>query len=616
MIQPTAHTTARIQGWAIRFKRAADLLRTYGFRFVVRRARPLLHKAIFPHAHTYRQWIARFDTVDADKRRQIATAAAELPSKPTISLIVPACSDWSSLSGTLSSVQAQPYRQWQLLIGASESPSTVPLSAPRAAQEDRRIRFVTFDEAASWALRANRMVDLAGGEFIAFLDPGDSLHEHTLYWLGREIAAHPDADLLFSDEDTLSDRMIRTNPWFKPDWNPALMLSCNAFGRLGAFRRSLVQQLGGLRPELAGAEEYDLVLRCARASAPDRIRHIRRVLYHRRSPSPLKKEPGGPNAAGAAERAAAEHLAAQGVAATVRATRTGNQVAYALPRHHPHVTVIVPTTARPEIAEPCFASLLERTSYDRFDVLAVASQSTLLRADRAALLNRLAKDARFTIVAYPDRPFNFSWVNNYAAAKARGTVLCLLNDDTEVITPDWLTQLVARLCVPGIGAASPTLYYPDGAIQHAGVILGLRGIAGHACHRIPRGHPGYFGRAVLEQDVSCVTAACMAIRADLFREIGGFDETMPLAYNDVDLCLRLRRAGWRIIWTPSAELLHRESASFGWHDVGARAAQFVQDVERMRERWGAALENDPFYNPNLSLDRGHELGFPPRPGLD
>ncbi len=234
-----------------------------------------------------------------------------------------------------------------------------------------------------------------------------------------------------------------------------------------------------------------------------------------------------------------------------------------------------------------------------------------------AFLNKVAKRPNVRTVEYSDRPFNYSWVNNLGAKQASGDILCFLNDDTEVIAADWLDQLVARVSLPQVAAAGPMLYYSDGTIQHAGVILGLgpSGIAGHACHREPRGSQGYFGRACLEQDVSCVTAACMAIRAEVFRTVGGFDEAMPLAYNDVDLCLRLRAAGWRIIWTPAAELVHHESASLGRHDAGERAEQYARDIALMRQRWQSTLNADPFYNRNLSLEHGYKLAFPPRPSV-
>ncbi|MBI3706006.1 MAG: glycosyltransferase, partial [Rhizobiales bacterium] len=270
------------------------------------------------------------------------------------------------------------------------------------------------------------------------------------------------------------------------------------------------------------------------------------------------------------------------------------------------------TTARPDIIQPCLKSLFERTSYDNWELILLVNEHVRQIPERGILLSDLGKQPNVRIVEYPERPFNYSWVNNLGATQASGDILCFLNDDTEVITADWLEQLVARVALPQVGAAGPMLYYPDGTIQHAGVILGLGGIAGHACHRERRGSYGYFGRVCMEQDVSCVTAACMAIRADVFRTLGGFDEAMPLAYNDVDLCLRLRAAGWRIIWTPAAELVHRESASLGRHSEGARAEQFAHDVALMRQRWQPILNADPSYNRNLSLERSYRLAFPPR----
>ena len=216
------------------------------------------------------------------------------------------------------------------------------------------------------------------------------------------------------------------------------------------------------------------------------------------------------------------------------------------------------------------------------------------------------------MLAYPDRPFNYSWVNNWAASQASGDLLCFLNDDTTIITLDWLERLAARASLPGVGAVGPMLLYPDETIQQAGVILGLSGVAGHACHGLPRGSRGYFDRGCLEQDVSCLTAACLVMRKTAFQDLGGFDEELPIAYNDVDLCVRLRAAGWRMIWTPAVELYHQESASVGRHDAGGRADELANAVALMRRRWGPVLDADPCYSPNLSLQRQFQLAFPPR----
>lgn len=514
---------------------------------------------------------------------------------------------------TINSVETQLYPYWELCLGVGPSvPNKLREELDALEKRENRIRIARSESSATWADKANRALTLATGDFVAPLDVGDALAEDALYWVAREARDDVGSDLIFSDEDTIDGKKHRVNPWFKSDWNPALMLACNAFGRLGAYRRSLVQRLGGFRVRFDGAEEYDLVLRCAAATEVNRIRHIARVLYHRRATIRIKERQGKSSNEDASARAIADHLAAQGIAAKVSGANGEYQLTYAMPIPHPRVSVLIATTARPDIAEPCFTSLLQRTTYDDLEVLLLVNRAVLNVSERADFLKLIAEKPRVRVIEYPDSPFNYSAVNNFGAAQASGQVLCFLNDDTEIVTADWLEVLVSRVSLPQVAAAGPMLYYPDGTIQHAGIVLGLGGIAGHACLHEPRGSRGYFGRACLEQDVSCVTAACMAIRADLFHTLGGFDEKMPLAYNDVDLCLRLRSAGWRIIWTPAAELVHRESASLGRHDEGARAEQYAHDVTLMRQRWGSLLKADLFYNLNLGLERGYSLAFPPR----
>ena len=293
--------------------------------------------------------------------------------------------------------------------------------------------------------------------------------------------------------------------------------------------------------------------------------------------------------------------------------RAGYEIAYRTPVPNPRVSIVIATTGRLDLIVPCLRSLYELTSYDNWEVILLVHQRVRQSPQQDAYLNDIGKRPNLHIVEYSHHPFNYSWVNNFGAAQASGDVLCFLNDDTEVTTTDWLDHLVARVSLPEVAAVGPKLYYPDGTIQHGGVTLGLgvSGVAGHACHELPRGNLGYFGRPYLEQDVSAITGACMAIRAEVFRMMGGFDEAMPLAYNDIDLCLRLRAARWRIIWTPAAELIHQGSASLGRHDIGAHAERYTQDIAMMRQRWGAVLDSDPFYNLNLSRKHEFKLAFPP-----
>ena len=299
--------------------------------------------------------------------------------------------------------------------------------------------------------------------------------------------------------------------------------------------------------------------------------------------------------------------------ATVRRNGVSDyQVEYALPAEPSHVSILVPSRCEPRLLEPCLRTLLTRTTYAHFDVLLIVNERHRPAAERIEALTQFANSSRVRVLTYADRPFNYSWVNNWAARQASGKLLCFLNDDTILTTPDWLERLIARASQPGVAAAGPMLRYPDDTIQQAGVILGLGGIAGHACHGLSKGSGGYLNRAGLEQDVSCLTAACLVMRKSAFQDVNGFDEALPIAYNDVDLCLRLRQAGWRLIWTPTVELYHSELSSVGRHDAPERMSEFNAAVALMRKRWGDILDTDPYYNPNLSLRTAYHLAFPPR----
>ena len=428
------------------------------------------------------------------------------------------------------------------------------------------------------------------------MDCNDLIPEQALYRVAKEIVAHPEADLIFSDEDYIDAEGKRFGPSFKGNWNPALMLSRNAVGRLGAFRRSLVEKVGGFRPGFG--LDHDLALRCARATSPAQIRHIARVLYHRRTTvaETISWEVG--------QRAIMEHVAECGARATVRyAGPQSYQVEYAVPSPPPLVSILLPSTCEARLIEPCLQSLLARTSYQNLEIFLLVNERCRPRA--AELATKFAS-SRLRPLAYPDRPFNYSWVNNWGASQASGEFLCFLNDDTTIITPDWLERLVARASLAGVAAAGPMLLYPNEAIQHAGLILGLGGVADHACRGLPRGSYGYLDRGRLEQDVSCVTAACMVMRSAVFRELGGFDETLVVAFNDVDLCIRVRAAGWRMIWTPAVELYHHESASVGRYEFACTRRPIRQGIRAHARTVGSdprrrsVLQSEPVDDPGIS----------------
>lgn len=553
----------------------------------------------------YAAWAARHSP-GPQERARIPAEIASMAEPPLISVLMPVYeTDPRWLGAAIRSIQAQLYPHWELCLSDDASTrAEVRAMLAAAAAEDGRIKVHFRAQRGHISANTNSALTLASGKFIALVDADDELPPDALYWIAREIVAHPDVDMIFSDEDKIDAKGRRFGPYFKGDWSPALMLGQNAFSHLGVFRRSLVAAAGGLREGFEGAQDHDLALRCAELTEPARIRHVPRVLYHWRAlPQSTATSPAvKPYAWQAGRRAILEHLARQGVAAEVEPGVGGfYRVRYARPDEWPLVSIVVPSRLG-DVARRSLGAVLAGSTYPRFEVLLAVGVGDAARPEAATHLAALNGDERLRVVAYERTPFNYSWVNNHAARQARGDYLCFLNDDVTPIAPGWLEEMVLRARLPAVGAVGAMLYYPNDTIQHAGVILGTGGVADHAHRHLRRGSPGYFGRAALDQDLSCVTAAAMVMPRRLFEEIGGFDEALPCAFNDVDLCLRIRRAGQRILWTPQAELYHHESLTFGPHDSPERTEQFHKDVAEMRRRWAAELDADPFYNPNLSRD--------------
>lgn len=568
----------------------------------------------------YQLWIQNYDTF-TDKDREFFRKAMEgFTTNPLISVVMPVYNTPKEfLVEAIESVRSQIYPHWELCI--SDNASTLPdvrKVLDEYARLDPRIHVVYRETNGHICANSNTALTLATGEFIALMDSDDELPEHALFWVAHEINRHPDADLIYSDEDKISEDGVRFDPYFKPDWNPALMLSQNTFSHFGVYRHSLVKKVGGFREGLEGSQDWDLVLRCSENTTEERIRHIPRVLYHWRaipgstaSASGIKEKP---YAWMAGKRSIEEHLERLGTPAIVKHALGGYcQVSYLSNENFPKVSIVMPSACKLHLLKPCMESLLSRTTYPDFEILLVINEIRYHVPEQAEFLKRLDADPRVRILVYEDQPFNYSKLNNWAIAQAKNPLLCLMNDDIEVITSDWLEKLVVRTQINKVGAVGPLLLYPNNRIQHAGVILGMLGVAGHQFVGLTKGQEGYFGRMGLEQDLSCITAACMVLRREAFEAIGGFNEELAVAFNDVDLCIRIRNAGWRILWTPEVELYHHESASVGKHDSPERTSLFQAEVALMRNLWGETLDNDPFYNPNLSLDTyNHDLAFPPR----
>jgi GT2 family glycosyltransferase len=381
------------------------------------------------------------------------------------------------------------------------------------------------------------------------------------------------------------------------------------------IRTALVRAVGGFRKGFEGSQDHDLILRCTERLAPGQIHHVPKVLYHWRaiegSTALVREAKDYASAAGV--RAVADHLLRTGRDAETEELPHGHyRVRWRLPQGAPKVSIIIPTRDRVELLRVCVQSIRKITQYPDYEIVIVDNQSA--EPETLAYLDTLRHESGIRVLPY-DAPFNYSAINNRAASQCSGALLCLLNNDIEVIRPDWLSEMVGQALRPEVGAVGAMLYYPDGTIQHAGVILGVGGVANHAFLGQPAGSPGHGARALVTQDLSAVTGACMVMRRDVYERVGGLDEQLRVAFNDIDFCLRVQQAGYRVVWTPFAELCHHESASRGNDDTPEKRQRFVNEVEFMQQRWGEELLHDPAYNPNLSLESPNfDLAFPPRHG--
>jgi O-antigen biosynthesis protein len=563
--------------------------------------------------NNYERWWRRYDVLDGAARQRLCTEVQLLARRPLISVIMPVSDPAPThLDEAICSVRSQIYGEWELCLAddASTNPA-VRAVIERHAAEEPRIKAAFRGENGHIARASNSALALATGEFIALLDHDDLLSDHALLMVARTIANHPDAALIYSDEDKITSSGRRHDPYFKCEFNRELLLAQNMISHLGVYRRNLVMELGGFREGLEGAQDWDLALRVVNRVPPEHILHIPHVLYHWRTSA--GRTASATDAMVAGRTAVADHLREVGVSAEVSPAPempSANRVRYKLSAPPPLVSLLVPTRDRGRLLRQCLESVLEITRYAPLEILVLDNDTT--EPETVTYLRDLS-DPRVRVLRMSG-PFNFSTLNNEGARRAVGDVLVLLNNDVEVLNADWLDELVSVAMRPGVGAVGARLWYPgDLGLQHGGVLLGIGPVAGHAHRRLRRGQPGYFGRAVLRQEFSAVTAACLAVRKSLYFEAGGLDERLPVTGNDVDFCLRLRQAGHRNIWTPYAELIHHESVSRGTDDTTEKHIRAAMEQKLMRERWSRWLEADPAYSPNLTLtDTDFSLAWPPR----
>lgn len=546
----------------------------------------------------YPDWIASFDRLDETDRSMIRRHIAGFGDPPHFHVVLMAQEAGSeAVRASLASLQRQIYRSFScaVLDGATAGVAMPP--------DDPGMARVQAHEMPAWLAGLNAaLAARPARSWVLLLRAGDALAEHALYWFAWVSQRNPDAAILYSDDDALDRSGKRCWPRFKPDWSLLHVRATNYLGDAAAFRGDEVAAGGGITPECVRYGNYDLLLRVADRvgqAASGGIRHIPAVLLHRAFAGADTPYPAGEEAEAWRLRALHAHLGRNGASGEVVETLPGCwHIRYRLTEPPPFVSVIVPTRDAPALLRRCVESLLKKSTYPRFEILLVDNRSS--DAEALAYLEEMAGDERVRVFRY-ERPFNYSAINNFAVKRARGEVLCLLNNDTEVITPAWLEEMLGLLCQQGVGIVGARLLYPDGTVQHGGDLVGVGEVASHAHAFLSREDPGYLGRAMLAQEMTAVTGACLMVRRALYEQLGGLDEeNFPVAFNDVDFCLRARAQGWRIAWTPHAELYHDESASRGRSPNKERTRRIRREAARMRKRWQRALGQDPFYNPNLN----------------
>jgi GT2 family glycosyltransferase len=483
------------------------------------------------------------------------------------------------------------------------------------AAEDHQIKMVDHPEKTSISKAVNSALEIARGEFVVLLNNQDLLTEDALFWLADAINVHPQAGMFYSDEDKIDEANRLFAPYCKTEWNPFLFLGHNLITHFGCFRTALVQDLGGFHPDYEGAQDYDLAARMAERLLPANIVHIPRILYHCRVTSSTSCPNDKPHVLENIEKAINAHLDRQNLRATATTiAATGmQQIRFQLPPDSPVASILIPTKNREDLLRVCISSILSKTVYPHYEILVIDNGS-----DCPATLtyfDELARNPQIRIL-HDDGPFNFSRLNNRAVAESQGSVVLLLNNDTEVLAPDWLEAMIALATLPQIGAVGAKLLFPDGTIQHGGVILGLGSCASHAHTGFTHDAMGYCGRAQLLQMMSAVTGACLAVRKTVYEEVGGLDEEeLPVAFNDLDFCLKLRERGYWNVWTPQAVLVHHESISRGYEVTVDKKQRYYNEMSIIKKRWPTHFYNDPAYNPNLSLNKAGDFSLARHPRI-
>ena len=551
----------------------------------------------------YEQWILKHRPDKKTLRKQKKTVFQK---KPLISIVVPLYQTPEPyLRELIDSVKAQSYENWQLCLADGSPDDRLKGFLDRNYGKENRIVYRKLEQNGGISVNTNEAVMLATGEYLMLCDHDDTLEPDALYEITKAINEKDAPDVLYTDEDKVSmDGKHYFDPNFKPDYNLFRLRENNYICHIFVVKKALTDRVGLLRTEFDGAQDYDFIFRCCEEA--DKVVHIPKVLYHWRChmDSTAADPESKAYAYQAGRRAIKEHYQRMGIDASVEMTeRPGWYRSYVKIQDNPKISIIIPNKDHIEDLELCLFSLTKRSTYKNYEILIVENNSE--KPETFEYYKKLPDRYPKVKVLTWEKEFNYSAINNFAAKQAEGVYLLFLNNDVEILTPQWMEEMLQICQQKDVAITGAKLYYPDDTIQHAGVVLGLGGIAGHIMCKASREDPGYFGRTVTVQEISAVTAACMMIRTEDFWNAGGFDETFQVAFNDIDLCMKVRAAGKKIVFTPYAELYHHESKSRGLEDTPEKQFRFDKEVKAFEAKWSEQLaKGDPYYSPNLSVTEG------------
>ena len=572
-----------------------------------------LHERFEPEEVPYGPWYEAYvpDETELEKQGQ-----HHFEYSPLISVAVPAYrTPEKFLAQMIDSLLAQTYGNWELCI-ANGSPEDAAMKTvlEKYTKKDSRIRVSELTENKGIAGNTNAALEMAQGEFVGLLDHDDLLAPNALYEIALALGRDRALDAVYTDEDKVTTELDEHfQPHLKPDFNLDLLRSNNYICHFFVVRRSIVQKIGGFRQEFDGAQDHDFIFRCIETA--EKVGHIPEILYHWRThkASTADNPASKMYAFDAGKRAIEAHLKRTGTEGTVSHTPDLGffRVKYPV-QGQPLVSIIIPNKDEKETLKACIDSIREKTEYPNYEIIIVENNSTT--DEIFQYYKELSQDPRIRLLRWK-KEFNYSAINNYGVRHANGEYLLFLNNDVTVITPGWIRELLGVCQRPEVGAAGVKLIYPDDTIQHAGCVIGLGGIAGHMFVDMPANRTGYLHKASILQDMSAVTAACMMMKRAVFEEAGGFTEKLSVAFNDVDLCLKVRKNHKLIVYDPYVQLYHMESKTRGAEDNKEKVRRFQEEIEYMRCQWIDILKKgDPYYNKNLSLTKWN-YSLRPLPGM-